>query len=126
MRPTRLWNVILGLAVSAGAAMLVRHSDKALHLRLVNATGEDLTVQLGTDTDPRAIALGDFPPGREAHINLKELPLGHHTAIYIWLEGDGRSFRRTLIYDIDEVRGPLEALVVDYGNGYLDVKMVKQ
>lgn len=127
MSKSRLLNTIFGLAVSAGAAFLVWRSDKALQLGLMNATGETLKVHIGTDSHPRLLGWDAFLSGKEERISLKDLPLGEHTTIYIWLEGaDGRSFQRTLLYDVDQVKGPLRALIVDYGNHYLDVKMVQQ
>lgn len=104
----------------------IKTVKQALTVRLVNASGKRLDCYIGSDEDPDVIALLNFQPGEERVIDLRDIPLGPHTAVYIrFVEENGNDlFRRTLVYDIAECDEKMEALLVDYGNGAIDVKMV--
>lgn len=69
--------------------------------------------------------LEHFAPKEKKSIDLTLLPLLEHDVIYIRFQGEGESYRRTLIYDIDEYHGPMQGMIVDYGQKNYDVKLVK-
>lgn len=104
----------------------IKSVKQALTLRLVNESGKTLNLTIGSDEKPDAISIMNFQPRQERSVDLREIPLGPHTAVYIrFLDDEGQYlFRRTLIYDVAEVENKIEALIVDYGHGAIDVKMV--
>lgn len=125
MRKRSIFNIIMLVITTVVSVATVRNLQKSLTLRLTNQTGEALNCWIGTDEYPEMLELKDFQFNETRRIDLKEIPIGPHAAIYItFLRNDGDSFRRTLIYDVDEYQGPIEALVVDYGYNSYDVKVI--
>ncbi len=104
----------------------IKNVKQALTMRLVNASGKTLHCMIGSDDEPDVISVMNFQPGEERTVDLRDIPLGPHTAVYIrFLDEQGQDlFRRTLVYDIAEAERKMEALLVDYGSGSVDVKMV--
>lgn len=119
---------ITALAVSAcGAAIAVKKMKQAYQLALENCTDQVLDVYLGTASAPDALVIEGFRPGEKRAIDLTHLPLGEHDVVYIRFPGTAayQGYQRTLIYDTNECTSPMHGMIVDYGEGNYDVKLVK-
>lgn len=119
-------NLAFILATLASVIALVRSLNKALAFELENRSGRVLDVTIGTESNPDAILVRDLKVGEKRPIDLTILPLVGHDAVYIRFPGDleREPYLRTLIYDIDEHKGPFKAAIVDYGQGLLDIRSV--
>lgn len=119
---------LLALAVIGLGGRRVKAAKESMTLTLINATEESLDVYLGTDTAAHLLEQKGLEPGQEATFLLTDLPLGPYTAIVAEISSRDRMavFRRHLIYDLDAVEGPYKGLIVDYGKGVIDVKMVRK
>lgn len=117
--------VLLTAVVSV--AIFIRKLNKSLKLTLENRTAETLDLYIGTKAAPDAMAIGDFLPGETRALDLTNLPLLSHDAVYLRFPdcGDKAGYVRTLIYDIDERSDQMHAAIVDYGDHNFDIRIVK-
>lgn len=115
-------------AGAAGSAFAIKKMKEAYQLELENCTNTMMTVYLGTQAAPDALIFDDLRPGEKRHVDLTRLPLTEHDVIYIRFPGTAvqPGYQRTLIYDVDECTSPMHGMIVDYGEGNYDVKLVKR
>ncbi len=114
------------LVASAATHKLVGAIRRALVLRLVNTTNRPQSFVIALESDDDGLLTENLPAGAATTVDLRDLPLGDHSAVMIsFLNDTGEmAFRRTLLYDVDEFKPGTEALIVDYGQGAIDVKLV--
>ncbi len=110
-----------------GAFKAAKKVQEAYQLKLENCTNKTLDLYIGTQKAPDALVVTALKPNEKRMIDLTHLPMTEHDVVYIRFPGkDGAdSYQRTLIYDIDECNYAMHGMIVDYGNGNLDVKLVK-
>lgn len=116
-------NVILA-GILASIFAVIRTLHKSLRVELENRSGRTLDLAIGTEAVPDALHIQGLKDGEKRTIDLTDLPLLSHDAVFIRFpqEGDRPSYIRTLIYDVDEAQGHRKAAIVDYGQGYLDIR----
>lgn len=114
------------LAASAATHKLVCAIRRALVLRLVNTTNRPQSFVIAVEGNDNGLLTENLPSGATKMVDLRELPLGDHSAVMISFlnETGDMTFRRTLLYDVDEFKAGTEALIVDYGQNNIDVKLV--
>lgn len=117
-------------AVAIGAFGIFKATKKvheAYQLKLENCTDKTLDLYIGTKSAPDALVLTQFKPNEKRTIDLTHLPMTEHDVVYIRFPRNAHqeSYQRTLIYDIDECNHAMQGMIVDYGDGNLDVKLVK-
>lgn len=127
---SKLKTIAAAAALAAGAAgafWTVKKIKSAYHLELENCTNETLNIYLGTEVAPDAIVFENFLPGEKRFIDLTLLPLLEHDVVYIRFPetADRAGYKRTLIYDTEECHSPMHGMIVDYGDGNYDVKLVR-
>lgn len=127
---SKLKTIACGVALAAGAAgaaVAVKKLHSAYHLELENCTSDTLDIYLGTAAAPDALVFEQFLPGEKRFIDLTLLPLTEHDVVYIRFPGavGEAGYQRTLIYDTEECRSPMHGMIVDYGGGNYDVKLVR-
>ncbi|MDO4281677.1 MAG: hypothetical protein Q4C56_08605 [Peptococcaceae bacterium] len=127
---SKLKKIAIGAGLSLGATaacVAVKKIRTAYQLELENCTEETLDVYLGTAAAPDGIVLEKLAPGEKRHVDLTRLPLGDHDVVYIRFPQTERceGYQRTLIYDTAECDCALHGMIVDYGQGNYDVKLVK-
>ena len=118
----------LALAATViSSVVFVRKLSKSLRITVENRTNEPLDLYIGTKHAPDAMAVKDLGIKEKQNIDLTNLPLMAHDAVYVRFPGkDGKeSYVRTLIYDVDERRVPSHVAIVDYGKGIFDLRIVK-
>ena len=66
-------------------------------------------------------------PGEKRSIDLTLLPLAEHDVVFIRFPETAThpGYKRTLIYDTEECHSPMRGMIVDYGDGNYDVKLVR-
>lgn len=119
---------VAGLALgAAGAAVAVKQLAGAYHLELENCTEDTLAFYLGTAAAPDVLAFQDMKPGEKRDVDLTLLPLAEHDVVYIRFPETAtrEGYKRTLIYDTEECHSPMRGMIVDYGTGNYDVKLVR-
>lgn len=119
---------VSGLALSAvAAAVAVKKIQNAYQLELENCTSKTLNIYLGTAAAPDALAFHDFKPGEKRSIDLTLMPLAEHDVVYIRFPdtSERAGYQRTLIYDTEECHSKMHGMIVDYGVGNYDVKLVR-
>lgn len=118
----------LGLAAgAAGAAVAVKKIKSAYQLELENCTADTLDIFLGTLAAPDALVFERFQPGEKRSVDFTRMPLGEHDVVYIRFPDTAArpGYKRTLIYDTEECKSPMHGMIVDYGDGNYDVKLVR-
>lgn len=122
-----LFGLGAGLLTAGLALWTARKLARSLTVLLENRSGRTLDIFVGTDAAPDAMTLWQFAPGATELLRLTQLPLLEHDAVYIRFaeSEDHPSFKRTLIYDVDEAVGRRHIAIVDYGNGMIDLKVVR-
>lgn len=114
-------------AGAVGAAVAVKKMKNAYQLELENCTDDVLDIYLGTAVAQDMLVFENFLPGEKRFIDLTLLPLAEHDVVYIRFPetADRAGYKRTLIYDTAECTSPMHGMIVDYGEGNYDVKLVK-
>ena len=107
-----------GLAAgAAGAAVAVKKIKSAYQLELENCTADTLDIFLGTLAAPDALVFERFQPGEIRSVDLTRMRFPDTAA--------RPGYKRTLIYDTEECKSPMHGMIVDYGDGNYDVKLVR-
>lgn len=115
-------------AATIAGIVAAKKMREAYKLQLENCTEHPLDLVIGTDVADEALSVQGLVPGEKRMIDLTALPLGDHNSVYIRFPetADHGSYKRTLLYDIDEGIHPMHGMIVDYGHGNLDVKLVRR
>lgn len=118
---------VAALSGVVGTVLTLKKKKPMNKLELENCTDEVLDFFLGTNEASDALAYENFEPGEKRMVDFSTLPFTAHDVLYIrFPEKDGRpGYQRTLIYDTDECHCAMHGMIVDYGNGNYDVKLVK-
>lgn len=128
MSKVRTIVTLAGVALgAAGVAVATKKIKNAYQLVLENCTEDTLDVYLGTVAVPDALALHGFQPGEKRRIDLTRIPLAEHDVVYIRFPETATipGYKRTLVYDTAECSSPMHGMIVDYGEGNYDVKLVR-
>ena len=126
----KLKKLMVGAAAISGVvgtAFALKKKKTINKLELENCTDEVLDFFLGTNDVADALTYENVVPGEKRLVDFSVLPLAEHDVLYIrFPEKDGRpGYQRTLIYDTDECNCAMHGMIVDYGDGNYDVKLVK-
>lgn len=115
------------LIAVVSASLFIRKLSRSLRVSLENRTSETLDLYIGTKAAPDAMVIGDFLPGETRSLDLTNLPLLSHDAVFLRFpaRAEREGYIRTLVYDVDECKDLMKAAVVDYGNYNYDIRIVK-
>lgn len=118
----------LGLtAGAAGAAVAVKKIKSAYQLELENCTGDTLDISSARWLRRMRSSSSVSSPARNAASISRACRSGEHDVVYIRFPDTAArpGYKRTLIYDTEECKSPMHGMIVDYGDGNYDVKLVR-
>lgn len=127
----RLGRVVTAAVIIAGGiggAVAIKKMREAYKLQLENCTDAALDLVIGTDASDEVLNVQGLVPGEKRMIDLTVMPMGEHNSVYIRFPDtpERPGYKRTLLYDLDESKHPMQGMIVDYGGGNLDVKLVRR
>lgn len=107
---------------------LVQKLRKAFKLDITNRVDKTVDLFVGTETDPTFIKILDLKTDETRKIDLTEIPMRSKEAIILTIPAmdEQPAIRRTLIAPNDKHTYKLQASLVEYGNGIIDLRLVRK